>query len=528
MKKGKRQGKRGGRLILHLFWLVWMILYVTLRWVLDNYGSVGLDEIIFHINMPLQGVSRDLTLDYIQKGLKPALMVWIVFLLLQLFPRRRRFELCVQTSWGERRFSLLPLKISPWVNLFFLICSYCFILEKADDSFQMTAYLAEQMGSSSLIEEEYVSPDEVNITFPEKKKNLICIYVESAETSAQDRKNGGLMEENLIPELTLLAKENISFSHSELIEGAAVAPDCTWTIAGLVAETAGIPLKLPANYNNVMGKYEYFLPGVVTLEDILETEGYHNYFMAGSDFSFGGRRKYYTTHGNYEIMDYDWAVRKGKLEPGYKVFWGFEDRKLFAFAKEELTKIAAQEEPFHFSLLTVDTHMPAGYVCEDCPDRYSSQYANVWACASEQIFSFVSWIQDQDFYQDTVIYICGDHLSMVRSFYGDNTKDDYLGQNKRKVYETFIHAVTEPLQEKGRRFTTMDMFPTVLASIGARIEGERLGLGTNLFSEEETLAEKYGYEFLFGELKKRSPFYDKELLYPKKDRKYIEKKDKTA
>ena len=61
----------------------------------------------------------------------------------------------------------------------------------------------------------------------------------------------------------------------------------------------------------------------------------------------------------------------------------------------------------------------------------------------------------------------------------------------------------------------MDMFPTALAAMGVKIEGDRLGLGTNLFSREETLAEKYGYEVLFDELDRKSTFYNKELLYVK-------------
>lgn len=48
------------------------------------------------------------------------------------------------------------------------------------------------------------------------------------------------------------------------------------------------------------------------------------------------------------------------------------------------------------------------------------------------------------------------------------------------------------------------------------IEGERLGLGVNLFSDEQTLAERYGYDYMFDELSKMSTFYNKELLYPEK------------
>jgi phosphoglycerol transferase len=61
----------------------------------------------------------------------------------------------------------------------------------------------------------------------------------------------------------------------------------------------------------------------------------------------------------------------------------------------------------------------------------------------------------------------------------------------------------------------MDFFPTILASIGVSIEGDRLGLGTNLFSERKTLLEEYGYNYLYQELRKKSNFYNQELLYPK-------------
>ena len=40
---------------------------------------------------------------------------------------------------------------------------------------------------------------------------------------------------------------------------------------------------------------------------------------------------------------------------------------------------------------------------------------------------------------------------------------------------------------------------------------DRLGLGTNLFSDLPTLTEEYGYEFLDEELQKRSEYYNEEI-----------------
>ena len=88
---------------------------------------------------------------------------------------------------------------------------------------------------------------------------------------------------------------------------------------------------------------------------------------------------------------------------------------------------------------------------------------------------------------------------------------DYL----RHVYNCFVNAAVQPADgaEKSRDFLPFDMFPTVLASIGCEIEGDRLGLGTNLFSGAPTLYEKYGYAYLDAELSKSSTDYDRRFLW---------------
>ena len=56
------------------------------------------------------------------------------------------------------------------------------------------------------------------------------------------------------------------------------------------------------------------------------------------------------------------------------------------------------------------------------------------------------------------------------------------------------------------------MPPTPLAALGVEIQGDRLGLGTNLFSDKQTLCEMYGFETLDWELQKRSEFYNTRFL----------------
>ena len=158
------------------------------------------------------------------------------------------------------------------------------------------------------------------------------------------------------------------------------------------------------------------------------------------------------------------------------LFWGMEDRRLFAAAKDRLTELAQGDQPFNLSLLTVDTHFEDGYRCSLCRDDYpDNDYANAIACSSRQVSEFVRWVQEQDFYENTTIVLCGDHLTMDSDFCRE-VPADY----DRKVYTVFLNADAQPEDPARKRlYSTLDQFPTTLAALGCRIEGNRLGLGTN-------------------------------------------------
>jgi phosphoglycerol transferase len=63
----------------------------------------------------------------------------------------------------------------------------------------------------------------------------------------------------------------------------------------------------------------------------------------------------------------------------------------------------------------------------------------------------------------------------------------------------------------------MDIFPTTLAALGFEIEGDRLGLGTNLFSDKPTLWEELGgdrasYDWLEAQIQKDSEYYKENFV----------------
>lgn len=473
------------------------ILYNLGNWVLDTWGLLSIDEIIFHLKVPLDGTNSDVVLDGINACVPLAVLVLFlsIFLIIGL---RNKHGKCM-------------------IALFLVAVIACGSAGRAAyevyDELDVKEYLVSQKKESHFIEQNYVDPRTTKITFPDKKRNLIYIYLESMESAFASKGDGGGLDFNCIPELTTLAEENTNFSNSDKLGGGYPAYGGTWTMAGIFSQTSGIPIKNSEQTDDVnatLAEQSSFSSQARNLEDILADEGYNQCFMIGSDATFGGRRAYFESHGKgqTEICDYNTAKENGQIPEDYYVWWGYEDQKLFANAQEKLTELSSKDEPFNFTMLTVDTHFEDGYVCEQCQNEFGdNQYANVMACSSRQVDAFVKWIQQQPFYENTTIVISGDHLTMDSDFCND-VSEDY----ERSVYNVFINLPegldTSFEKTHNREFATLDMFPTTLAAMGVTIEGDRLALGVNLFSDEQTLTEQYGRKGLDKELMKKSKFYD--------------------
>ena len=370
---------------------------------------------------------------------------------------------------------------------------------------QVGDYIRNQSQDSRLIETYYVDPDDTRITFPEKKRNLIYIYLESIEVLYENMPIDG-ERYDLIPDLKELAVENEDFSGTDReTNGGLVLYGGGWTMGAMFSESAGLPLLVGADIDgNAMNTQQAFFPGIVTIGDILDRNGYHNMLMIGSDATFGGRRLFYESHGPYDIYDYEYAIEKGWIPEDYMVWWGFEDSKLYQLAKNTLDTVGAEEEPFNLTLLTVDTHSEDGYVCDLCQEEFpDNQYANVIACAGRQAADFVAWCRTQDWYDQTTIVISGDHWTMDADFFDEATEED-----ERKTYTCIINSAVSREQDTFREYSTLDLFPTTIAALGGEIEGNRLGLGTNLYSDEATLAEQFGSDYLNREFRKHSAFME--------------------
>ena len=466
-----------------------VLLALSVRWMFATWTNLSMDELVYHLTAPLDGTNTDMIWDYVRVCAVPTVLV-IFFLVL------------IRMAWRKKEKVHLFRGI---INLTALV-GIILVLVYTWVELGIGNYLKNRNTESNFIEEEYVDPMDVAVVFPEQKRNLIYIFLESMETTYSDVDDGGAFDENVIPELTEIAQTNEDFSGIDpKLNGGYSLEGTTWTMGAMFAQTSGLPLNLSISAND-MDTQDSFFPGITTLGDILSDAGYTQTLLIGSEAQFGGRKLYFQEHGNYEMEDYNYAIENGLIPSDYKVWWGYEDQKLFEFAKEKLLQLSQEDEPFNLTMLTVDTHFEDGYVCEQCPTEYDTQYSNVMACSSRQVGEFLKWIQQQDFYENTTIVISGDHPTMDSDYCAEI---DQEGNYDRRVFTAYINAAAYAQDQQERTYSTFDNFPTTLAALGVQIDGDRLGLGTNLFSGKQTLLEEFGKSKVNAELKKKSEFIEK-------------------
>lgn len=518
--------------------LLTVFLHFLAKWLKKSFNDMPFNDILFNIFMPIKGTEKNLIDQFIAVCVLPSLFFSILIFFVvnrvlirihkknnmvlnyKIFRKNSAFNIIIDRASVIFKIKMFcgkfKVKVSRHFICFLLVCcEVCCVYSSLNTGFKslkIDAFLKENKQNSSFIKNNYKNPKNTELIFPLKKRNLIYIFAESMESSYFSKDLGGNEEENLLAPLTELAVENLNFSNNDRFGGAYSTFGSKFTTAGLVSQTLGIPLKISPKIVNLVQNHAFFFNNAYGLGNILQKAGYRQMFMIGSDKKFGNRDVLMENHGNYEIYDYYSAIEEKKIEPNHKVWWGLEDSLLFEIAKEKLSELSKQNAPFNFTMLTTNTHCPEGFLEQGCEPRFVDNYSNAVYYSAEQINDFVRWVQQQPFYENTTIVIAGDHLSMAKKHFSKYNNDKRCGFD-RTIFNLFINCEVKPFKCKNRVFNSLDLFPTTLASLGVKIKGDRLALGTNLFSDRKTVSEIYGIEFVDRELKKRSNFYDINFIY---------------
>lgn len=497
--------KRGKpRLVLILFFLLFILISLIygIPWLIKAFPLDNPEAIIFTLMQDKAGTDGfvwDLIWNNI---LKPALDVFVplcvVILLVSTSARYSKKTWCfrilrykIRLYSGENIW--VPIRQLYTVLLFFSFFIFCAMASKLMLPLMnlCQVYLEEfnSRQNSQLYLDEYVFPDSVKIEFPEKKKNLIYIMMESMEVNFKD----------YTPEINKLSAENISF-----LPGGVDLIMTSWTMAAQVSKLCAIPLYLPYGFGND-NVIDNFLPNVKCLTDILAEKGYNQMYVQGSDGSFSSKKTFWNQHSINEFHDFPYYKKKKIVSEEKEIFWGVTDKTLYRLMQKELNQLASDSSrPFAFYAITVDTHFPDGYLSDGCvvSELGSSQFPSVLRCASRQLDLFLKWVKEQSWFENTVVVVVGDHTWPTFTELLDLPKEAPL-----YWVNMFINTQKQP-EIKNRNFSSFDMFPTVLEAMGMNVDGHRLGLGTSLFSEEKTLLERMSKTTLDSMLKIKSYQYD--------------------
>lgn len=436
----------------------------------------------------------------------------LILLQYDLFHKRRTIKRTSKKTGQETEIQIYPIR-HRWICT---IVIGLILIGIALGQIGVYDYIWAQTTDSSFMFEHYVAPDDSTlVTAPEKKRNLLVIELESMETTMFTKEQGGVWDHEVIPELyqLLFSEDAVFFASDDNTRGTQDAYGSTWTTASLIANTAGIPFKVPVGMNNSY-KSEEFLKGAYSLGDVLRQHGYRNVLLSGCRTSFGGVQEYFSYHGNYEIIDPlspSWSLTAGgtgelNVPASQTNEWGYSDEATFRLAQEFLSTEGDSDQPWHLFISTIDTHFtgytyPADGSYQGSETKFSRQLDNVYATTSRVVGEFVQWLREQPFYEDTTVVIIGDHVNMLSSFC------DEKDVAERGRYNLFLNAAVTTENTKNRSFTALDFYPSMLAAAGFALRNDRLALGTDLFSSQPTLAETIGLDKLNDELAYKSEFY---------------------
>ncbi|MGL5903078.1 MAG: LTA synthase family protein, partial [Cetobacterium sp.] len=267
--------------------------------------------------------------------------------------------------------------------------------------------------------EEYIGKDKIEA---KRGKNIVIIYLESFEQNWLD--NSLFLGKELVPNL----KNRMNNKEWTVFSNYISLPGSTWTLGAQYSTLTGVPTYFGFEGNTVFQTIKKY--NGVSVGNILEKADYNQVYMNGSSLEFAGHGKMYNffgfkTYGRDELPKY-------YLQHD----WGIKDKDLFEEAKKKYLELSKKEKPFNLTLLTVDSHFPKGYpderLLEKIPRKDLSSLEYVIKSTDYLLDDFIKFLEKQENYKDTVVYILPDHLLMGSEKLVPEVKN--LKQKERKLF----------------------------------------------------------------------------------------------
>lgn len=418
-------------------------------WINRFFGPPDIDQIAYHLQFGVEGFAAS------DPALLRRFVRWCVLVPLLLLAAVLVFER--RAAARRQRFASWVRPVLPAAALAAAVSTWLYQLS--------VLQYARASAGPDYFASRYVPPSSVAVRSV-APKNLILIYVESLESAYGNRQVFG---DNLIAPLTAL--DATSFASYQQMPGTG------WTIAAIVSTQCGLPLKRVTVFDeHTQGEMvQSFLPNATCLGDILARHGYRNVFMGGASPTFSGKGKFLRAHRYQEVLGKEDWQRQGVADSRMNG-WGLFDDELFRRARARLSQLHASGQRFNLTLLTVDSHEPAGYLSDSCARRGHAGFEGVIRCTASDVAAFVRFARERGYLADTNIVILGDHLARR------NPLSDRLERlPQRSLFNAFIGQAT-PAKNR-EELVHFDLLPTILEFSGFAVDGGRLGLGFSAFNQ---------------------------------------------
>lgn len=425
---------------------VWYVLY-------SLFGKVDPDAILFHINHDVGSA------EVRGEVLKAAMYAALPFLLLMIsWSKLSGMSRGLATVNRILPAGLLALNPLIWIGV------------------QQT--FASSSTPPGDLDREY-APPVVSPSQPGSRKNLIHIFMESAERTFWDERRFG----DVAQPLKRLAGQGWSANNISQVSLTG------WTIAGHVASTCGVPLfSLGVIHSNSFNLVQEFLPEVQCLGDVLQAQGYTNVFIKGASLDFAGTRHLVNGHGYVRGLGYDELHHRF---PGRLNTWGLHDEDTLQIAYEQVSELTATGAPYSVTVTTLGGHAPEGHVSPLCGDvpfvlDQPNDTLKAFACSNLLVEELIERLRREGLLENTVVVIQSDHLAMRNEVY------NRLEASERRNLFLVLGAERRAAEDKPA--SAVDIFPTILTALGFDLADDRAGLGRALQSDSPTLVERWGTE----------------------------------
>lgn len=172
MKKLRKVIKKLGIIVLVLVVVLTLLLTFSIHWMLKTWANLSMEELVYHLQVPLEGTNESMVTEYIKVALLPTILIGLLIIVGMTLTRKRK----------------KTFRVLLFGSLVLSICVGGFSVYQAWEKLDISEYIANKMEDSVFIDTLYADPGTTKITFPAKKRNLIYIFLESMETTYADKK----------------------------------------------------------------------------------------------------------------------------------------------------------------------------------------------------------------------------------------------------------------------------------------------------------------------------------------------------